>query len=214
MRWPGVGYAADIDVQLRAPASVGVQPRKRRFADHGAGGVEIIAVFVGAAADHRVVIGNGIGLAHRDMFAKAWTARQLIGRAGEGGPRSELLVKPHRLGGARHCGWIDRWRLEIRLGQRHHAVVGPGRNAEAPAVVEKIAGEIDVRLTGVETGIEMRIADRNERRRVHDPCRLHHQPHGEGHRLAFAAVEPAAIAFFKLKCHGATFSRARRLSVT
>ena len=56
--------------------------RRGRLADHGAGDIEIVAIFVGARADDGIVEGDGIGFARHDVIAEFRAAGQLIGRAG------------------------------------------------------------------------------------------------------------------------------------
>ena len=80
------GSAVAVDVERRLAVLVAMQPGIRRKAGQRAGDVEIVAIFVGARAHHRIVIGDGVGLAHRDVVAEARPAGQLVGRAGPGRP--------------------------------------------------------------------------------------------------------------------------------
>ena len=69
-------------------------------------------------------------------------------------------------------------------------------------------------LPRVEAGIDMGEGDRDQPLGIQDVGRLHHQPHGQLHRLALAAIQARAIVGVERQAHGFTCSRAMRLSVT
>ena len=69
-------------------------------------------------------------------------------------------------------------------------------------------------LPCVEAGIDMGEGDRDQPLGIQVLGRLHHQPHGQLHRLALAAFQSRAIIGVERQHHGFTCSRAMRLSDT
>ena len=184
---PGFGQARGIDVQFGTAALIAVQPGIGREAGQRAGHVKVVAILVGPRPHDGVVVGDGIGFADRNVVAKLRPARQLVGRAGPCGLCSQPLVKMHQRGGALHHLRVFGHGPQRRVGEAHDAIVGPGLHRQRSTVLGEEAHEIHMRLTGVETRIEMREANRDQPFRPHDLGGLDHQPRGQLHGRAMLA---------------------------
>ena len=163
-------------------ALVGVKPGQWRLADHRAGDIEIVAIFVGARADDRIVEGDGVGFTRNDVIAEARATRQ-----SDRARRSRSAWRPAlRRARASLCaplmisGDFAQGRKSGSAAETTLAFVQVG-TANVGAVIKHEAREIDMRLAGIETGIEMGKADRHKFARAHDVGRLEDEAHRKLH---------------------------------
>src|SRR5829696_8107897 len=145
-----------------------MQAGERCLADQSAGDIEVIAVFVGAGTDNGIIEGYGIGFSDYDMLAQFWPAGELVGRTGPNRLCPKRKVDFHETPSALdHLGGLV-LRPQAGIGKADHADVRPCRHAEARAMGQEILSEVDMGLAGIEAGIEMSKAYRDEIFRAHD----------------------------------------------
>ncbi len=88
--------AADIEQNLRRPVFIAMQPGKRHAPGDRGANVEIVAVLVGARADHRVVKTDRVRFGTDDVIAEPGPVGQLVGCAGPHRITSQFDVGPHQ----------------------------------------------------------------------------------------------------------------------
>ena len=186
---PGFGELCAIDMELCLAVFVAMQAGIWNKASERAGDVEIVAILVGAGTGNRIVIGDGVGFTSCNVIAEFRAAGMLIGRTGPGWATAQLRIEAHQFSGTAHRLRVFRGRTKRRVGEADDAIVGPGGDGELGAVFEQEADEIDMRLAGIETGIEMSEGDAAQRPGAHDGGGLDDKPHGQLHGLAGGAVE-------------------------
>jgi hypothetical protein len=71
---PGFGERRNVKMHLGAPAFIDVEPGKGGLAGESAGNIEEVSILVGTGTYDRVIVGDGVGFAHGNMFAECRAA--------------------------------------------------------------------------------------------------------------------------------------------